>query len=125
MARRPWWRRLRTMSLSAGTCAMCRRSASRISAAKRRHTSAPSRFANEQLGIANSAVVLEYVCGAANLLDDYSSYLTGDQLSEVYSQIEGNFVGLGIELKANSGALEILRVIPGSPAERGGLRPQD
>jgi carboxyl-terminal processing protease len=84
-----------------------------------------ARFANEQLGIANTAVVMEYVVGATNLLDDYSSYLTGDQLNETYSQIEGNFVGLGIELKANNGALEILRVIGGSPAERGGLRAQD
>jgi carboxyl-terminal processing protease len=84
-----------------------------------------ARFANEQLGISTTAVIMEYVVGATNLLDDYSSYLTGDQLNEVYSQIEGNFVGLGIELKANNGALEILRVIPGSPAERGGLRAHD
>jgi carboxyl-terminal processing protease len=83
------------------------------------------RFGRERLGISSTAVVMEYVCGASNLLDDYSSYLTKDQLNEVYSQIEGNFVGLGIELKAIDGALQILRVIPGSPADRGGLRPQD
>lgn len=83
------------------------------------------RFAQEQIGLASTAVVMEYLCGATNLLDDYSSYLTGDQLTEVYSQIEGNFVGLGIELKANQGSLQILRVIAGSPAERGGLRAND
>ena len=84
-----------------------------------------ARHANEQLVMSQTAVILEYLCGATNLLDDYSSYLTGDQLSEVYSQIEGNFVGLGIELKANEGSLQILRVISGSPAERGGMRAND
>jgi carboxyl-terminal processing protease len=39
----------------------------------------------------------------------------------VYSQIEGNFVGLGVELKADNGALLILHVIPRSPAERSGI----
>jgi carboxyl-terminal processing protease len=73
----------------------------------------------------SNVIVFEYLCGATNLLDDYSSYLTADQLTEVYSQIEGNFVGLGIELKAGEGALQILRVITGSPAERGGIRPGD
>ena len=48
-----------------------------------------------------TAVVLEYLCGATNSLDAYSSYLTPDQLAEVYSQIEGNFVGLGVELKTH------------------------
>ena len=52
-------------------------------------------------------------------LDPYSAYLTPDQLSEVYSQIEGNFVGLGVELKAQGGELVIVRVISGSPAEAG------
>ena len=58
---------------------------------------------------------------AAEGLDDYSSFLTADQLREVYSQIEGNFVGLGVELKAENGALLIVHVIPGSPAERAGI----
>jgi carboxyl-terminal processing protease len=81
--------------------------------------------ARTQLGLPGTAVVMEYVCGAANALDDYSAYLTADQLNEVYSQIDGNFVGLGIELKAAEGALLIVKVIPGSPAEQARLRPND
>ena len=61
---------------------------------------------------------MEYICAAANSLDPYSTYLTPDQLNEVYSQIEGNFVGLGVELKAQDGGLTIVRVIPNSPAKR-------
>ena len=84
-----------------------------------------ARFGQEQIGLPTNATIFEYLCGATNLLDDYSSYLTADQLTEVYSQIEGNFVGLGIELKAADGALQILRVISGSPAERGGIKSGD
>jgi len=77
------------------------------------------------LGLPPAAVVMEFTCGATNSLDAYSAYLTPEQLSEVYSQIEGNFVGLGIELKTDGGRLVILRVIPGSPAEEAGLRNLD
>ncbi len=80
-----------------------------------------AQLAQRRLAIRPAAVVLEYLCGAANTLDSYSAYLTPLQLSEVYSQIEGNFVGLGIELKVVGGELSIVRVIPGSPAEQGGL----
>ncbi|NUQ65326.1 MAG: S41 family peptidase [Pirellulales bacterium] len=80
-----------------------------------------AQLAQQRIGLAPSAVVLEYTCGATNSLDPYSAYLTPDQLAEVYSQIEGNFVGLGVELKAQDGALLIVRVIPGSPAEQSGV----
>ncbi len=70
-------------------------------------------------------MILEYLCGATNSLDPYSTFLTPDQLSEVYSQIDGNFVGLGVELKAQDGGLVIVRVIPGSPAEQAGVRAGD
>ena len=78
-------------------------------------------LANQRLGIGPTAVVMEYLCGACNALDQYSTYLTPDQLNEVYSQIEGNFVGLGVELKVQDGLLTIVRVIAGSPAQQAGL----
>jgi carboxyl-terminal processing protease len=82
-------------------------------------------LARDRLGIEPVAAVMEFVCGAANSLDPYSTYLTPDQLNDVYSQIEGHFVGLGVELKAADGVLAIVRVIPNSPAKQGGLREGD
>jgi carboxyl-terminal processing protease len=82
-------------------------------------------LARRRLGIPPHAVALEYLCGTTNSLDLYSTYLTPDQLTDVFAQIEGNFVGLGVELKASDGSLLIVRVIPGSPAERGGIRADD
>ena len=44
-------------------------------------------------------MILEFVYGACDALDDYTSYLTPDKLDDLYAMIDGNFVGLGIELK--------------------------
>ena len=84
-----------------------------------------AQLARQQLHLPPTAVILEYACGAAGSLDEYSAYLTSDQLNDVYSQIEGNFVGLGIELKAQDNTLLIVKVITGSPAERAGLKAND
>lgn len=81
--------------------------------------------AQQRLGISSSAVIMEYVCGAVASLDEYSSFLTAAQLEEVFSQIEGNFVGLGVELKSEEHALLVVNVITGGPAEKGGLKAGD
>lgn len=77
------------------------------------------------LGLADAAVVMEYVYGACESLDPHSSYLTPDQLTDLHAQIDGNFVGLGVELKKDSDDLVIVRVLPDSPAIEGGLRSGD
>ncbi len=84
-----------------------------------------AQLAHEQLGLKPTVVIVEYLCGAANALDPYSAYLTLNQLNDVYSMIDGNFVGLGIELKADDRSLLIVRVIEGSPAQQAGLRDGD
>ena len=83
------------------------------------------RLAAQRLQLAPTIVIIEYACGAAAALDDYSTYLTPTQLDDVYSQIEGNFVGLGIELKADDDGLLIVNVLSNSPAEQGGIRAGD
>jgi carboxyl-terminal processing protease len=109
----------RELRSTLGTRVVATRQDARDSAA------AAATLAERRLGMRPAAVVLEFVCGATNSLDPYSAYLTPDQLTEVYSQIEGNFVGLGVELKAHSGSLTIVRVITGSPAEKAGVRADD
>ena len=80
---------------------------------------------NERYGLSRQAVVMEFVSGAAAALDEYSSFLTGGQMDELFSQIEGNFVGLGVELKTEPAGLTIVNVIPGGPAYVGGIRVGD
>ena len=84
-----------------------------------------ARLASEQLGLHPAATILEFTCGSACTLDQYSCFLTSGQLEDVFSQIEGNFVGLGIELKAEQHALLIINVIPGGPAHEAGMQSGD
>ena len=71
------------------------------------------------------ATILECACAAAGSLDEYSAFLSGNQMDEVLSQIEGNFVGLGIELKADNQTLLIVSVIRGGPASQAGVQAGD
>ncbi len=81
--------------------------------------------ASQQLGIQPTTTVMQFVFGAVGLLDPYSSFLSSSELNEVESQIEGNFVGLGIALQPHEVPLRILNVIPGGPAKEAGLRQGD
>ena len=85
------------------------------------------RRANGAIAIAMqpAATMLEFTAAMLGGLDEYSSFLTSGQLNDLYSQIEGNFVGLGVELKAADGALLIVNVIHNSPAERAGIKAGD
>ena len=76
---------------------------------------------NRELGLSASAVVMEFVFGGCNSLDDYSSYLTPGKLNDLYNNIDGEFVGIGIEMKSESGkGLLLVNVLSESPAEEAG-----
>ena len=79
----------------------------------------------KEIGLNPTAVVLEFLAGMTNSLDPYTEFMTLNQYNDTQCTISGNFVGLGVELKADRKSLYINRVIPGSPAERGGLRNLD
>ena len=83
-------------------------------------------LARSTVGLPGTPVIMEYVFGGCNALDDYSNYLTPDKLEDLYGNIEGEFVGLGIEMKAETGSgMHLVNVLPQSPAEEGGLRRGD
>ncbi|MCH5373470.1 MAG: S41 family peptidase, partial [Planctomycetes bacterium] len=84
-----------------------------------------ARAASQQLALRPTAAILEFACGATCSLDQYSSFLTSGQLVDVFDQIKGSFVGLGIELRAQERALEIVSVIGSSPAEQAGIKAGD
>lgn len=79
-------------------------------------------LSQREIGLQPGPVVMEYLFGGCNSLDEYSSYLTPTRLKDLYGNIEGQFVGLGIEMKAESGkGLLLVNVLPDSPAAEGGL----
>lgn len=78
-------------------------------------------LAEQQLKLPADAVIFEYVTSATSSLDAYSAYLTPNQLRDVYATIDGDFVGLGVEIETRDRQLRIVRVINGSPAARSGV----
>ncbi|MCP4095176.1 MAG: PDZ domain-containing protein [Planctomycetaceae bacterium] len=78
-------------------------------------------FLNKQCGMSSQSVMYEFVCGAISALDPYSAFMSSNQYSETMSQIEGNFVGLGVELRTQADYLEIVSVISKGPAGMGGI----
>jgi len=82
-------------------------------------------YLEQRAGIPGGVVVLEFTSGALLALDEYSGFLTAVQLEEVLSQIEGNFVGVGVEVKPEPGSLLVVSVIPGGPAFEGGIHAGD
>jgi carboxyl-terminal processing protease len=81
--------------------------------------------ATQALGLGSAAVILEFTYGACDALDDYSSYLSPDKLDDLFALIDGNFVGLGIELKMDPDGLRLVNVLKGGPAADGGLKVGD
>ena len=80
-----------------------------------------AQVAQQELGLSGTATVLEFLGGTVSTLDPYTRLLSPSQLDEMFSNIEGNFVGLGIELKTDEDSLRILSVIPKGPAEEAGI----
>lgn len=79
---------------------------------------------NQEANIPETATISEFLCSCVCSLDAYSSALTPMQVEDVFSIIDGRFVGIGVELKTER-PTKIIRVIPGSPAENAGLREED
>ena len=73
------------------------------------------------IGLSIQATMYEFVCGAISALDPYSAFMSSNQYTETMSQIEGNFVGLGVELRTHSDHLEIVNVIAEGSAGMGGI----
>jgi carboxyl-terminal processing protease len=81
---------------------------------------------DRELGISSTAVVMEYIFGGCNALDEYSNFLTPDRYNDLFGSIQGELVGIGIEMKAEkSRGMHLVNVLLDSPAERGGLQPDD
>ena len=82
--------------------------------------------ARRTLGLDSASVVMEYIFGGCNVLDDYSQFLTPDRYNDLTGSIQGEFVGIGIEMIAEpEKGMHLVRVLIDSPAEQGGLRADD
>jgi len=73
-------------------------------------------------GVTRQSVYLEFIFGACDALDEFSACLTPSKLEDLYAVIDGNFVGLGVELKDDPRGLILTNVLKGGPAWEAGLK---
>lgn len=73
-------------------------------------------------GVTRQSVYLEFIFGACDALDEFSACLTPSKLEDLYAVIDGNFVGLGVELKDDPRGLILTSVLRGGPAWEAGLK---
>jgi carboxyl-terminal processing protease len=78
------------------------------------------------IGIKPKAVVVEFISGACNALDEYTGYLSPARLAEIETDLNGKFVGIGVDVAVvtmNKGRKQLLitQVYPNSPAQKEAL----
>ena len=79
-----------------------------------------------KVGLENGPVIMEYVFAATNCLDDYSNVLTPGKRQDLFGNIKGEFVGIGIVMEAEDGeGMHLIQVLPESPAQEAGLKRGD
>lgn len=80
----------------------------------------------KSVGLEPGPVVMEYVFGACNCLDDYSNVLSPGKKQDLFGNIKGEFVGIGIVMEGDLGkGMKLSQVLPESPAAEAGLRRGD
>lgn len=77
----------------------------------------------EDLGV--EALVDAAIRGMVSVLDDQSRWLDEAQFQELRDDAEGSVIGLGIEVGRGDRGIEVVRVLPDSPASRDGLAEGD
>ena len=84
------------------------------------------KLSHDTVGLDPGPVCMEYAFGACNCLDDYSNVMTPGRLRDLFNNIDGQFVGVGIVMEADLGkGMKLRQVLPESPASEGGLKSGD
>lgn len=72
-----------------------------------------------------TAVVMEFVCGGCHAIDDYTMYLTPNELQNLCRSLKGENVGVGLSFCLDGDRLVVKEVIGNSPADDEGIYPGD
>jgi carboxyl-terminal processing protease len=63
--------------------------------------------------------------GMIDALDEHSRYLDKETYQRFLQDRDGRYFGIGVEARPTSSGMRVLRIAPGSPAQRDGLQPGD
>ncbi len=75
--------------------------------------------------VANRTLVDNALNGMLSGLDPHSAYMTEQQWHEMQTETTGAFGGIGLQVTENSGQLEVISPIDGTPAAEAGIQPGD
>jgi carboxyl-terminal processing protease len=70
-------------------------------------------------------VFADAIGGMLAALDPHSQYLDEDDLAEMEKMKSGDYVGIGVEVEIDRGAIQVQALSQGGAAELGGVRPGD
>ncbi len=73
----------------------------------------------------STTVAMEFVYGAVESLDKYSSFIPSEPASRPSASLDSNIVGIGVEIKTHEEGLLVIKPIRNSPAEKAGLKSGD
>jgi carboxyl-terminal processing protease len=79
----------------------------------------------DEKSVASDALIERAIKGMVSSLDPHTSYLPAQQLRELTNDTSGKFGGIGVVLNQQNGRLEVIEVIPESPASRAKLQAGD
>jgi len=73
-----------------------------------------------------STVVYAAAKGAVNSLQDpYSSFYDPSEARQILEALQGAFVGIGVYLQESANGVVVVKVVPGSPAQKAGMQAGD
>jgi carboxyl-terminal processing protease len=79
----------------------------------------------QTIDVPTRVLVYEMTDGATSRLDDFSSVIWPEDLSQFNRSIEGDFTGVGIQISRRDGELIVVTPLPNTPAYQAGIRAGD
>lgn len=79
----------------------------------------------DEKAVASDALIEKALKGMAGSLDPHTAYLPAQQLRELTNDTSGKFGGIGVVLSQQNGRLEVIEVVPDTPASKARIQPGD
>ncbi|MEY4066568.1 MAG: hypothetical protein RIR26_2776 [Pseudomonadota bacterium] len=79
----------------------------------------------DEKAVASDALIEKALKGMAGSLDPHTAYLPAQQLRELTNDTSGKFGGIGVVLSQQNGRLEVIEVVPDTPAAKAKIQAGD
>ncbi|RKR83690.1 S41A family C-terminal processing peptidase-3 [Mucilaginibacter gracilis] len=105
--------------------AACQFTSAQISTKDKLYTALTAIQKNYVDSLSDQALIDAAIKGMFTSLDPHSKYFSAKEAQEMKTMMSGSFVGIGIQYISQNDSVFITQIIPGGPAEKGGIMPGD